>query len=276
LEGIKGVSGMKAYFSVFRIRLINGLQYRVAAIAGIATQFFWGFMFIMIYEAFYLNAVQAPPIELKQLVSYLWLQQAFLVFVVLWYRDSELFNLITSGNIAYELCRPCELYGFWYAKLIAQRLSGALLRCTPILIVAFLLPEPYSMPLPPSFSAFGLFVLTLALGLLVLVSISMFIYISVFITMSPVGSLLMIGVVGDFLAGQIIPVPLMPSWLQRIAYIMPFRLASDLPFRIYSGNIPAHEALIGILTQILWLAALVLLGKLALNKALQRVVVQGG
>ncbi|NSW92265.1 MAG: ABC transporter permease [Firmicutes bacterium] len=267
---------MKAYFSVFRMRLINGMQYRVAALAGVVTQFFWGFMFIMIYEAFYLSSVQTPPIALQQLVSYIWLQQAFLVFVVLWYRDSELFNLITSGNIAYELCRPCGLYGFWYAKLTAQRLSGALLRCLPILVVAFFLPEPYGMSLPPNLAAFGLFVLTLALGLLVLVSISMFIYISVFVTMSPVGSLLMIGVLGDFLAGGIIPIPLMPLWLQRIAYALPFRLAADLPFRVYSGNIPVNEALTGVLTQIAWLAVLVILGRLALNKVLQWVVVQGG
>lgn len=267
---------MKAYFPVFKMRLINGMQYRIAALAGVATQFFWGFMFIMIYEAFYQSAVQTPPIELKQLVSYMWLQQAFFVFIVLWYRDGELFNLITSGNIAYELCRPCELYGFWYAKLIAQRLSGAMLRCFPILIVAFLLPDRYGMSLPANLSAFLLFVATLTLGLLVLVSISMFIYISVFVTMSPIGSLLMIGVAGDFLAGGIIPIPFMPSWLQRIAYVLPFRLAADLPFRVYSGNIPVNEALVGILTQVIWLVILVSLGRFALNKALQRVVVQGG
>ena len=198
------------------------------------------------------------------------------MFIVLWYRDGELFNLITSGNIAYELCRPCELYGFWYAKLIAQRLSGAILRCFPILIIAFLLPDPYDMSLPASFAACVLFVITLTLGLHVLVAISMFIYISVFITMSPVGSLLMIGVAGDFFAGGIIPVPFMPSWLQKIAYALPFRLAADLPFRVYSGNIPVNEAIIGILTQIIWLVILVLLGRFALNKVLQRVVVQGG
>ena len=62
---------MKAYFSVFRMRLINGMQYRVAAVAGVATQFFWGFMFIMIYEAFYQGAVQTQPMELSQLVSYI-------------------------------------------------------------------------------------------------------------------------------------------------------------------------------------------------------------
>ena len=189
---------MRAYVSIFRMRLLNGLQYRIAALAGVATQFFWGFILIMVYEAFYLNAGKAQPISMEQLVSYIWLQQAFLAFVMLWYRDGEIFALITGGNISYELCRPCTLYGFWYAKLIAQRLSGALLRCSPILLAAFILPQSYRMSFPPGPDAFILFVITLLLGLLVLVAISMFIYISVFITMSPAGSLLIFGVFGEF------------------------------------------------------------------------------
>lgn len=267
---------MKAYISVFKMRLINGLQYRVAALAGVATQFFWGFMFIMIYEAFYQNAEAVQPISLGQLIDYIWLQQAFLVFIMLWFRDGEIFNLITSGNIAYELCRPCSIYGFWYAKLIAQRLSGALLRCIPILVIAFLLPEPYRLSLPANITVFVLFALTLGLGLMVLVAISMFIYISVFITMSPAGSLLMFGVVGEFFAGAVIPIPLMPEWLQRIAYLLPFRLASDLPFRVYSGSIPPNEAAVSILVQIAWLAVLVFSGRALLGKVLKRVVIQGG
>ncbi|AGI39710.1 hypothetical protein Clst_1656 [Thermoclostridium stercorarium subsp. stercorarium DSM 8532] len=35
---------MKKYISFFRIRFINGLQYRSAAYAGIMTQFAWGSM----------------------------------------------------------------------------------------------------------------------------------------------------------------------------------------------------------------------------------------
>jgi ABC-2 type transport system permease protein len=267
---------MNVYYSVLKLRLLNGMQYRAAALAGVATQFFWGFMYIMIFEAFYSHSINNPPISFEELVTYIWLQQAFLAFIMLWFRDSELFDLITSGNIAYELCRPSGIYGFWYAKLLAQRLSSALLRCFPILIVAFFLPQPYRITFPPDLTTFLLFLSALMLGLLLLVAISMFIYISVFITMSPVGSLLMFGVIGEFFAGLVIPVPLMPSWLQNIAYMLPFRLTADFPFRVYSGHIPQDEAIWGIVQQFIWLIVLVWVGRLTLNKALQRVVVQGG
>ncbi len=267
---------MKTYFAIFKMRLLNGLQYRAAALAGIATQFFWGLMYIMIYQAFYKNSTGTEPISFGQLISYVWLQQAFLIFIMLWYRDNDIFNGITSGNIAYELCRPCGLYGFWFAKLMAQRLSGAMLRCPPILIVAFILPEPYNLSPPSGYLSFGLFAVALSLGLMVLVAISMFIYISVFVTMSPAGSLLIISVLGEFFAGMVIPIPLMPGWLQNIAYILPFRLASDLPFRIYSGHILMKQALTGIMVQILWLSGLIFLGRIALRKALRRIIIQGG
>jgi len=267
---------MKVYISVLKLRLSMGMQYRAAALAGVATQFFWGFISIMVFEAFYKHAAHTPPISLKELIQYIWLQQAFLVFVMMWFRDNELFDLITSGNIAYELCRPSGLYGFWYAKLLAQRLSSAFLRCFPILIVACLLPKPYNLEPPPDITAFLLFLSALLLGLLLLVAISMFLYISVFITLSPIGSLLVFGVLSEFFAGLVIPVPLMPIWLQKIAYVLPFRWTADFPFRVYSGHIPEQEAIIGILIQLAFLTVLVLLGRAALNGVLKKVVVQGG
>lgn len=267
---------IKGYLSVFKLRISNGLQYRTAAIAGIGTQFFFGFIFIMIFEAFYANSSQTPPMTLPELVTYTWLKQAFLAFIVLWLRDNELFQLITSGNIAYELCRPSGIYGLWYAKLLAQRLSSALLRCFPILVIVFFLPEPYGLKLPPDWASAFLFLAVLIVGLLLIVALSMLIYISVFVTMSPTGSLLMFSVFGEFFGGLIIPVPLMPEWAQQIVYKLPFHWTADFPFRVFTGNLSKAEALSGLLAQTVWLAVLVIVGKWLMDKALRRLVVQGG
>jgi ABC-2 type transport system permease protein len=267
---------MNAYYSLFKMRLIKGLQYRAAALAGVGTQFFWGFMYIMIYEAFYKSTSAAQPISFHQLIQVLWLQQSFLVFVMLWFRDNELIDLITSGNIAYELCRPSDLYSFWYAKLIAQRLSSALLRCFPIIFIAALLPSPYNFTFPNSLLAFVLFLIALMLGLILVVAISMLIYISIFYTMSPTGSLLIFSVFGEFFSGLVIPVPLMPEALKKLVYLLPFRYTSDLPFRIYAGNIGIKEALLSIIAQLFWIFLIITLGRLWINKALKKVVIQGG
>lgn len=267
---------MREYYSLFKMRLLKGLQYRVAAFAGVLTQFFWGFMYIMIFEAFYKSTNNPQPISFRELIQVIWLKQAFLVFIMLWFRDNELLNHITNGTIAYELLRPIDLYRLWYAKLIAQRLSGAMLRFFPILFIAILLPYPYKFTFPPSITSFILFIITLLLGLILIVAISMLIYISVFYTLSATGSLIIFGVFGEFLSGLIIPVPLMPEGLRKLVYLLPFRYTSDLPFRIYAGNIGTKEAYYSILVQIIWIIVLVTIGKLWMNRALKKVVVQGG
>ncbi len=265
-----------AYLSCLRLRLMQNLQYRAAALGGLVTQFFWGFMLIMVLEAYSRNADGALPMTLPQMANYIWLHQAFLVFVALWYRDSEIFGLITNGNVAYELVRPANLYVFWYARLLATRLAGAALRCGPILIVSMLLPEPYRLLLPTDLLTFLAFLAALLLGVLVNTAISMFIYILTFRTLSHIGSLALIGTLGEFLSGLILPIPLMPAWLQAIVNLLPFRLAVDFPFRVWSGHIPLTQVLPGIATQVVWLAVLLVSGQFLMSRALRRVVVQGG
>lgn len=266
---------MRAYISIFRMRLIAGMQYRAAAWAGVATQFFWGFMYIMIYEAFYRTGAERE-FQWHQLISYIWLQQAFLSIIVLWFQDNDLQNSIANGHVAYELCRPYDLYSFWYARLMGLRLSRAALRCLPILLIAALLPAQYRMSPPAGFAAGGLFVFSLVWSLLLVIAISMFIYILTFITLSPASARLIVGVAADFLQGAIIPVPLMPHGLQTALNFLPFRYVSDLPFRLYSGSITGHDALLQVAMQIIWAVGLFILGHIAMDRVLRRAVIQGG
>ncbi|MDR1569094.1 MAG: ABC transporter permease [Oscillospiraceae bacterium] len=267
---------MKPYIALFRMRMIAGMQYRAAAWAGAATQFFWGLIFIMIYSAFYRSSAVEPPMRWNQLATYIWLQQMFLFIVMIWAQDNELLRHVTDGNVAYELCRPYDLFKIWCARLLAFRLSSSFLRFLPILIIAFLLPAQYKMSPPVSLGAAGLFLISLSLGLLIVTAVSMFIYILTIITLSPVGSRLIISVAADFLMGAVIPIPLMPASLQRVLDWFPFRYISDLPFRIYSGSIAGGDALFQMGVQVAWIIGLFMLGRLSFNKVMRRVVIQGG
>ena len=178
---------MRACFSFFRIRFLAGLQYRSAAWAGIATQFVWGGMTLLLYAAFYKTGADAFPMIFPALASYIWLQQALLALFMTWYFDGEILDAVVTGAVAYELCRPADLYAMWFAKGLAVRTSRALLRFAPILLVAALLPPPFRLGPPASLPAALLFLLSTAMGLCVIVAFSMLIYISAFYTVSPLG-----------------------------------------------------------------------------------------
>ena len=130
---------MKAYLSFIRLRLHVGLQYRFAAIAGIATQFFWGAMMIMMYEAYYRNGIDVP-MSWEQLVSYIWLGQSLWMITYFNYIDSDIHESIVTGQVSYELVRPFSVYWYWYAKLFAGKVAGAILRFLPLIIIPIFLP----------------------------------------------------------------------------------------------------------------------------------------
>ena len=267
---------MKPYFSLLRVRFLNGLQYRAAALGGLATNFFWGIMLVFIYTAFYNGAESSNGFSFKDLITFIWLQQAFISFIFLYDWDAEMLDMITSGGISYELCRPVSIYQVWYVKLFSKRLARGVLRFVPVIILGFVMPHPYNLSLPQSPLSFLLFIITLFMGLVLLVAISMMIYISIFKTMSPIGSVGISGIVGEFFSGMTIPIPLMPDWLQRVCMALPFRWTSDLPLRVYSGNIGTAEAITGIGVQAVWIFILVLVGSLIMKRVTRLSIVQGG
>lgn len=88
---------LKKYISFFRLRCVTGLQYRAAALAGISTQFAWGFLIIFAYHAFYRSNPTAFPMTLQATVNYTWIQQAFLAMFASWVLDGDILEEITSG-----------------------------------------------------------------------------------------------------------------------------------------------------------------------------------
>ena len=266
---------MKKYCALFRIRFINSLQYRAAALAGLATQFAWGLMEILAFSAFYRANPAAFPMEFSQTVSYIWMQQAFLALFMMWFWEHGIAASIIEGSIAYEMVRLIDytIAGFVRLRPTVWR---AALRCAPILAIAFLVPEPYRMTLPPDAVYLLLFLISAFLALCVVVAFSMLMYISLFYTLSPTGVRLFVAVISDFLAGGIVPLPFFPAPVRAVAEWLPFAAMQNMPLRIYSGNIAGTDALAGIALQIFWLAALLSVGRLMMSRALKKVIVQGG
>lgn len=267
---------MKSYITYFKLKFISGIQYRAAALAGISTQFFFGFVFIMVYYAFYKSGSGTLPMKIGQLSTYLWLNQAFYALISQYYKDQELFNLIKTGNISYELIRPKNIYFMWYFKLLGQRYANVTLRFLPIIIITIFLPKPFNFSFPSSFETFILFILTLFVGSLLVVAISTLYPVITLLTMNEKGIVNIFIVIADILSGLVIPIPFFPKILKKVSNLLPFQYVSDLPFRIYVENIGINEGLIGLGIQLIWLLIIIIISYNIMNYNLKRVVVQGG
>lgn len=267
---------MKVYLMIFRIRVLAALQYRLAAAARLAPPLFVGLVQAIIFTAFFRGTTADHPMSLDQTITYVWVVQ-MLVPVQPWSGDPEAMQSIRTGNVAYELCRPMDLYGQWFSRLAAHRLVPLATGSVPLaLIAAFLMPDGYRLGPPASAAAALAFLLALAGVVLMSSALSNIMSIITIWTVSGEGVYYTAPVVFQVLSGAIVPLPLLPAGLQGLVNFLPFRALLDTPAQIYLGLIPPVQAVPVVATQLLWTAAFVLAGRLLLGRAIKAIIIQGG
>ena len=263
---------MKAYLSVFRLRRRLETQYRGAVLGGVICQMFFGIILIAVYRALYAGKPQDYPFT--QIASYVWLQQAF--FRMLLASDPDLLDKIRTGGIAYDLCRPLSLYGFYYVRILAQKMMGSLLRAAPMLVFALLLPEGWGLSAPASAAGFCWALAGLLLGLL---CISAMENITMGFTMRTLDSRGMQGLLNllmMILAGNILPLTLFPDSWQKAITLLPYAQMLDAPIRLYNGQTAPADAPRILLIQTIWILILTGTGMFFWHRNQKRIVIQGG
>lgn len=263
---------MRAYLSTFRMRWKMETQYRGAALGGILCQIFFGLILVSLYRALYASRPQALP--LSSVVTYVWLQQAF--FRMLLSSDSELMDKIRTGGIAYDLCRPLHLYGYYYVRAAAQKLMGSLIRALPMLLFAALLPEGWGIAAPVSLPALLLGLAGIFWGLLCVCALE---NITMGLTMRTIdfkGVQSLLNLLMMTFSGNILPLTLFPDAWQRVITLLPYAQLLDAPIRLYTGEWALGQAPRVLLLQAAWTAGLVGLGALIWKQNQKRIIVQGG
>jgi ABC-2 type transport system permease protein len=87
---------------------------------------------------------------------------------------------------------------------------------------------------------------------------------------------IVISSIGEFLAGEVIPLPFFPQPFRQFVELLPFASMQNVPLRIYNGDLTGFALVSALLLQAFWLVLLIVIGKIWLQQALKRVVVQGG
>ena len=189
--------------------------------------------------------------------------------------------MVRTGDVLYERLRPVDAHTFWYARAVALRTASPLLRAIPmILMTGVLFPliglSEWALSPPAGMSATLLFAGSMALCVALAAAISTILDIVTVATLSDRGVNTVIGPLVIMLSGSLVPLPLLPDWLQPLLAFQPFAGLVDTPFRIYSGHLVGAAALAALARQAAWTLILIALGRLLMTRVMARVQVQGG
>jgi ABC-2 type transport system permease protein len=271
---------VRPYLAAFRARFQLMLQYRAAALAGFATQCWWGAIRIMVFAAFYGAHAAAAPISLADAVTYVWLGQALLALLP-WVADPEIGQAVRTGGVGYDRLRPLDAYGYWYVRTLGWMLARALPRAVLMMLAAGIVLPLVGLGAwawrPPSGIAAALlflpaFVLMTALAAAVLTLAN--IVVAASLNERGVNAVLTPLVI--VFSGSLLPLDFFPDALRPFLHVQPFAGLVDIPFRIYFADLAGGAALQGLALQAGWTVVLVGLGRLAMERMMRRLEMQGG
>ena len=273
-------AALSPYIAVFAGRFQLTLQYRTAALAGFATQCWWGIIRVLIFAAFYAGGAAHAPMSLANAIAYVWLGQAFLIFLP-WGADPDVAEMMRSGAISYERLRPVDTYAWWYMRAMAWSVARVLPRASLMVLTAGVLAPlvglgRWGLPPPPTMAAAALFAVS-ALGMVLLsAAMTVLINITLAATLNERGPNMLAAPIVNFFSGSIVPLAFFPDAWRPLLRATPFAGLVDLPFSIYFGGIVGRGALEAIALQYGWVVALALIGRAWLGSAMRRLQVQGG
>jgi ABC-2 type transport system permease protein len=263
---------MSPYLSQFSLQCRLQLQYRVAALAGGATQAFFGWVRCAMMVAFYGASARPQPLSLAAAVDYVWMTQALLLMVP-FRLEHDLRGAIQSGAIADELLRPVDAAWMWYARSLARRVIPVFLRALPLLAFAFAFGGLHA---PPGAGALAAFLAAVAAGMLLSAALSLLLSLSAFWTLGEEGLARLAPMVMWVASGVVLPLPLFPDAIQPLIAALPFRGLVDTPARLWSGDLPADACFVPLLHQLLWTVAALALVRLIAIRGLGRLSIAGG
>ncbi len=262
---------LPAYRQITGLELQTAYTYRVNFAFQVLRILLRVYLLKVIWTAVYAGQGNVGGLELRQVIAFVTLAQ-LQVWVLSPLIADYLQDRVSEGKIALDLARPVPFLG----QLLAHQVGG-----TASLFPFVLLAVPLALALggfvpPASVSAGLLYLLSLALAYLVSVLIGMALGLVSFWTLR-LGWVMGIYVyVSQFFTGALVPLTFFPPWLRSIADLLPFQAQAFIPLSIYMGQVPARELPATIGVQLIWVVVLFALASAMWQRAMRRVVVQGG
>ena len=249
------------------------MQYRVANLAGLTTNFFFLLVQIFVYTAFYAASTGPQPLNLNEIITYFVLCQVSFMLMPFWGTRSEVTSAIKNGSVALQLTKPVDFQTYWFADECGRACYYLFMRGLPTFLISILF---FEVTIPQQPTVLMAFMISMALSIFMSAAITITIFSSAFWTLDTTGISGMSYSIITLFSGMLVPIALWPEWLAHIARWLPFEGLIDIPFSIYLGKITGIKVWIAISKQVAWNLFFIGLGRVLLSRGFFRLVIQGG
>ncbi|HWI65358.1 MAG TPA: hypothetical protein VNT75_26295 [Symbiobacteriaceae bacterium] len=268
--------GLRRYWRIYSAFAANAVKlmmaYSVWFWVELAGQVMMLIIFVYFWKAVYASNDTIGGMQAAETLSYILVAQ-IVAPLVRWSLILDFGFALREGGIAIELTRPVDYQARWYVEWTASMVMQTLRLALPLGAVAIVF---FGLHLPSDPVVWGYFIASFLIGNAVLFFFDWTFACLAFYTTEGWGLHVLREGVAAFFSGSLLPLQMLPGWLQKIAAFMPFGQALNAPVSILTGITPVGEAprIIGI--QLVWLVGMFVLSRSFFTVASRKVTVQGG
>lgn len=262
------------YLEFARKSFQRQLQYKAANYAGFIVNVFFFVVRAYVFMALYENRDVVAGYDVVDAITYTGLTQAMLMTVGIFGRGGrEISEEVRSGQVATDLMKPIDYQLFVLSRQLGRSLYYFFFRGLPIFAVMAIF---FRWNPPHSWQALLLFFPSLALAAVITFSFSFITGISAFWLLDASGVQQIIGGIGIFLSGFLIPISFFPAGFDKICEWLPFAGQSYIPVAIYLGKYVGGQMVTMLVRQVVWAVILIMLSRAFMTFAVRKLVIQGG
>jgi ABC-2 type transport system permease protein len=246
------------------------LAHRLNFVLGLFAVLFQLLAMLSIWGVLLRSGTDVAGFDWPQMKAYLLI--AYATGALLSFADMRLAVRIRDGMVAVDLTKPVDFQRARFAEAVGV---AAVETGFSVLVCAVVIAATGGVPVPSAGQAV-LFLISFALVLPLKFCLTYLTAMVCFWTENLLGVSMTRTAVTNLFSGALVPLTLLPGWLQAIAAVLPFAGLTFTPALIYLGRATGVEALQLIAVQVVWVAVLWFGSRAAWHRAIRQLTVHGG
>lgn len=265
---------LQRYWGLFNINLQRSMAYRFSFFNSFLADVVKTCVMLAVWMAVYRQRSTIAGFDYPMMITYLLISQA-LNNIYGFHNAAErlITGKIQKGTIGFDLLKPVDFTTARLAENLGQTAIQIGFAVVTLLGFKLFVPE---LSAPASGVHALLFIVSSCTGFFIMFFVSLMSGLLAFWLMNSWGLRNAKNAIVNFFSGALVPIALLPGWMQAVMNVLPFKNIIYVPVMIYMGQYDVHTALLNIGLQLFWVVALWMLAKALFGLAIRRVSINGG
>lgn len=272
------LASLRKYRKICRVSLIERMTYRGDFFFGTVLRFLPMLTTILLWSAIFEGSGGGviSGYTYHEMIAYLLMVNISRMFSSMPGLAHGIARDIREGNLKKYLLQPIDLIGYLVAYRVAHKISYIIGAILPYALLFFVCRRFFAGNVPTDATTWLAFAASLLMAFLVGFFFEASVGMVGFWFLEVTSLLFIVMTLNFFISGHMLPLDLLPPFWAGLLKSLPFQYMAYFPAAVFLGKIQGRELAFGLLAELAWVVAFIVLARWLYRRGLKRYSAFGG